>query len=187
MEGQGHLNARDTADLNPIITSNRYTALRPTGAGQSAGFAYPTSSLGKHGTTKPFPSRHGLPQCHCRSRCPCRHPATQKRQALEASHGGRHRAQRGSAGIEIPWPRDLAKLERIPPPKSCRDKDALHETSGATPHGAGLQPTSRRGPSPHCHHERLYRARHTRHENRGVNVSGERGKSVQRRLCATKP
>lgn len=57
----------------------------------------------------------------------------------------------------------------------CRSVDALHETAGATPHGAGLRPTDRRGPRAYHHHEQLYRARHTPHENRGINVSGERG------------
>jgi len=117
-------------------------------------------------------------RCHRGSRCPCRHPATQKRQTLEASHGRRHRAQRGSAGIEIPRPRELAKLEWIPPPEPGGDKDELHETFGPAAHGTGLRPAGRRAPSRYRHHERLYRTRHTCHENCGITVSGERAASV---------
>lgn len=96
-------------------------------------------------------------------------------QTMETYHGGRHRAQRWSVGIKTPGPRNLAKLERMPSSKSCRDKSALHETVGATPHGTGFRSLSCRGPSRHRHHEWLYLAWHARHENCGMNVSGETG------------
>ena len=55
----------------------------------------------------------------------CRHPTPQKRQALEDRHRGCGGQKRGPASFKIPRSRDLAKLERIPPPKPRRDQDAL--------------------------------------------------------------
>ncbi len=36
-----------------------------------------------------------------------------------------------------------------------------------------------RGPGPHCHHEWIYRSRHTRHEGRGLSAPGERKSPVR--------
>ena len=72
-------------------------------------------------------------------------PAPQDCQAVEAINRRRHCPQRGLARIEIPRPRHLAKMERIPPPKPrrnlsghcgampCRSVDALREAPGAEP------------------------------------------------------
>ena len=49
-------------------------------------------------------------------------PAPQDCQAVEAINRRRHCPQRGLARIEIPRPRHLAKMERIPPPKPRRDE-----------------------------------------------------------------
>ena len=82
--------------------------------------------------------------------------------------------KRGPASIKIPRSCNLAKLERIPPPKPRRNKDARHETAGPTSHGAGLRPTDRGGPDPLRRHERLHCVWQTCHRNRGMNPSGER-------------
>lgn len=73
-----------------------------------------------------------------RPRCACCHPTPQEREAVEDRHCGCGGQKRGSAGVEIPRQSDLAKLERIPPTKPCRNQDALYETAGAASHGAGL-------------------------------------------------
>ncbi len=46
---------------------------------------------------------------------------------MEGGHRRRGRAQRGAAGVEIPRPRTLATMERLPPPKPCRDENARCE------------------------------------------------------------
>jgi hypothetical protein len=107
--------------------------------------------------TQPDPSRSGdrkrhrrrglrhaqVPRRHRRTRRPSRDPAPQERQALEGDHGRRGRAQRSTSGIEIPRPFTLATMERISPPKPRRNENALRQTLGSTPHGAGLRPPGR--------------------------------------------
>ena len=122
---------------------------------------------------------------YCRPWRPCRHPVPQEREALEDHHrrgahhclltngGQRLAAKRGPARGEIPGPRALATMERIPPPKPRRDKDALCEVAGAAPYGAGLRPSARRTPGPHRRPERLHRPRHTRHGSCGIGPSGK--------------
>jgi hypothetical protein len=60
------------------------------------------------------------------------------RQTLEANNSGRYRAQRGAPRVEIPRSRDLAKLERLPPPKPRRDETsrdhAAHNPAGQWMH-----------------------------------------------------
>ena len=65
-------------------------------------------------------------------------PPRKNGKSLEVNHGGCHRAQRGPAQIEIPRPRHLAKVERIPSPKPRRGENALREAAGAAPHGTRL-------------------------------------------------
>lgn len=69
----------------------------------------------------------------------CRHPAPQECQTLEARLRRRHCPQRGAARIETPRPEDLAEVERLPPSKSCRDQEALHEAVGPAPYAAGAR------------------------------------------------
>ena len=57
----------------------------------------------------------------------CCYPSPQEREAVEGHHRWRGRPKRGTAIIEIPGPRVLATMERIPPKKPHRDKDALCE------------------------------------------------------------
>jgi hypothetical protein len=123
------------------------------------------------------------------------------------TNGRRHRAQRGAAGVEIPRTCALATVERIPPQEPCRNMsrarkrsdgsfsrrlDAVRKTAGSAPHGARLRPSGGGVPGSCRGSERLYRARHPRHEGRAIGLSGERGgptvnRFVQQspRLCAT--
>src|SRR5690606_19447609 len=66
-------------------------------------------------------------------------------------------------------------MERLSPPKPRRNEDALCETAGSAPHGAGLRPPGRGVPDPCRRPERLHRTRHTRNSSRGMTPSGERG------------
>jgi hypothetical protein len=91
-------------------------------------------------------------------------PPRKKREALEDHHRRSRGAKRGPARGEIPWPRTLATMERIPPPEPRRDEDALCETAGPAAHGTGLRPSGRRTPGPHRRSERLHRARHIRRD-----------------------
>ena len=52
--------------------------------------------------------------------------------------------------------------------------------------GAEVRPAARQDPNSDRHHERVYRARHTRHENCGIIASGK-GPLDQQVPCATKP
>ena len=91
---------------------------------------------------------------------------------------GAGRARRGPESIEIPRPRALATMERIPPPKPRRNQDALCETAGSAPHGARLRPSGRRVPGSCRRSERLHRARHLRHEGHGISLSADRGSPI---------
>ena len=68
----------------------------------------------------------------------CGHPTAQKCPAMEANHRRRHRQERRAACIKISGPRTLAELERLPPKKPCRNKDALCKTAGPAANGARL-------------------------------------------------
>jgi len=52
-------------------------------------------------------------------------------------------------GIKIPGPHPVAAIEWLSPPKPRRDQDALCETTGPEPNGAGLRPVGRGDPNPH--------------------------------------
>jgi hypothetical protein len=74
-------------------------------------------------------------------------------------------------------------MERIPPPEPRRDKDALRQIAGSAPHGPGLRPSGR-GVLGSCGcAERLHRARHPRHEGRGISLSGDRGSPAVSRFA----
>ena len=64
-----------------------------------------------------------------RSRRCCDHSAPQERQALEARQPRSDRAQRGPARITTLRSNHLAAMERLPPPKPRRNKDALCQTA----------------------------------------------------------
>lgn len=104
-----------------------------------------------------------------------RHSAPQECEALEGRHRRCSCAQRSAAGVKTPRPRAVATMERIPPPKPCRDENALCETAGSAAHGPRLRPSGRRVPGPCCRPERLHCARHPCHESRGISLSGRRG------------
>ena len=88
------------------------------------------------------------------------------------------RAQRGPARITALRPHYLATMERVSPPEPRRDvrrirkqsgglfsrrSDALRQTAGPAPHGAGLRPSGRGVPGQGGRPERFHRARHTPH------------------------
>ena len=102
-------------------------------------------------------------------------PPRKNAKPWKRSNRGRYRPERGAARIEIPRPRDLAKVERLPPPKPRRDEDALREAAGAEPHGTRLRSSGRRTPGPRRRAQWLHRPRHTCHRARGTSGSGERG------------
>ena len=168
--------------------------LREPGRNRGSTGARSTSrSTGKHwqsGLLKSPAAMSAMPRCHCRPWCCRDHPAAQERQTLEGRHHGGNRAQRSLARIETVGPRAPATLERLSPPEPRRDMsragkpsggsfsrrmDALREPVGSAPHGAGLRPPGRRVPGWCCRAERLHRARHPRHEGRGISLSGRRG------------
>ena len=96
-------------------------------------------------------------------------------------------AQRGPSGIEISGPCTLATMERIPPPKSRRNQDALCETARPAPHGAGLRPSGGRVPGSCGRSERLHCARHPRHTGHGISLSGRRGSPAVSRFLQQSP
>ena len=100
--------------------------------------------------------------------------------ALETNGDPWPAAKRRPARGQIPWPCVLVTMERIPPPESRRDEDALCETAGPVAHGTGFRPSGR-------HPERLHRARHTRHGNCGISPSGERGALAISRFVRQSP
>ncbi len=69
----------------------------------------------------------------------------------------------------------VATMERIPPPEPRRNQDALRETAGSAPHGAGLRPSGCGVPGSCRRPERLHRARHPCHKGLGIGLSGDRG------------
>ncbi len=73
-----------------------------------------------------------------RTRRPCSDPAPQERQAVEDRNGRCSRSQRGPACLEIPRPRALATMERLPSPEPCRDENALCETARPATERKGL-------------------------------------------------
>ena len=113
--------------------------------------------------------------------------APQECETLESRHCGCSCAQRGITGIEIPRPRALATMERLPPQEPCRNENALCETVGSAPQGAGLRSPGRGVPSACGRAERLHRARHPRHKGRGISLSGRRGQSARQPICETEP
>ncbi len=75
-------------------------------------------------------------------------PADEEIESVTAKRRGR---KRGAAPIETPRPRDLAELERIPPPEPDRDEDASRDPKvraakrlGRRLHGEGLRSPGRR-------------------------------------------
>ena len=80
-----------------------------------------------------------------------------------------------STGIKVEgegeWTRRIGKRSGG---SFSRRLDALRETAGSAPHGAGLRPPGRGVPGPCRRPERLHRTRHTRNSSRGMTLSKER-------------
>jgi hypothetical protein len=71
--------------------------------------------------------------------------------------------------------RDLSRAGKQSGGLFSRRMDALRETAGAAPHGAGLRPSGSGVPGSCRDPEQLHRARHPRHKGRGISLSGDRG------------
>ena len=104
----------------------------------------------------------------------CCHPTPQKRQAVETDEPRRHSAQRSFASLKVPGTRYLATMERLSPPKPCRDQDELHQAAWSVFDGERLRSPGRGTTDPHCSVKRIHCAWRTRHSGRRVNPSGER-------------
>ncbi len=117
----------------------------------------------------------------------CGHPAAQERQTLEAHQRRCHRPQRSGQCLTLPGPRHLATVERIPPPKPCRNQDALHQAPRPIRDGAGLRPAGRRNPNPRCRAKSLHSSGHTCHRARRISLSGERGTALKTRSVQQSP
>ncbi|SEN99510.1 hypothetical protein SAMN05216227_10381, partial [Pseudorhodobacter antarcticus] len=120
-------------------------------------------------------------------RCSRDHSAAQERQAMETRHSWRDRAERGPPRVETLRPDDMATMERLSPPKPRRNKDALCQTAGSAPYGAGLRPSGRGVPSSCCRPERLHHSRHAHYRSRGISLSGDRGTLTVRPFVQQSP
>ena len=108
--------------------------------------------------------------------------------ALRASeYLGRAPGRRWS-GYHRPMPRrNLSRAGKRSGGSFSRRMDALHETAGPTPHGAGLRSSGRRDPGPHRRPEWLHRPRHANHSDHGITLSRERATLGHQPICATEP
>lgn len=107
----------------------------------------------------------------------------QLKKTLEDCHGRCRRAKRGPAGVKVSVPCALATMVRLPPLKPHRDENALRQTLGPVPHGAGPRPLGRRVPGSYCCAERLHRARHPHLEGRRISLSGKGAVRLSVDLC----
>ena len=149
-----------------------------------------------------------MPRCDCRSRCPCRHPAPQERQAMEDGHSRRSRPKRSPVHFKTPRPCSVTillgpslraallgsgwrgyhrrsrvetkPLRTFPLEILCRSVDASCQTTGPAAHDAVLRPTGRRTSGPHGSPERRHRTRHTRQASCGISLPREKGTSALR-------
>ena len=136
------------------------TVCRQTVAGQRTVLSTPASATMPSPPEVPPPSfrpartpNHGSPTPQEQS------PAT-KPCAHHAASAGRFGDPSRQHPVDAPagqW------MERLSPPKPRRNKDALCQTAGSVPHGAGLRPPGCRVPGPCGRPERLHRTWHTRH------------------------
>ena len=94
----------------------------------------------------------------------------------EHTAGGR--AQRCPALLPPPWQGDLEALDRLPPTKSSRGKDALLETSGGARHVPRLRSAARRASDQGGNIEPLHRHRSAAHAARRISLSTERAPSA---------
>lgn len=91
------------------------------------------------------------------------------------------RTQRNPAHVETLRSNHLATMERVSPPKLCRDQDALRQAAGSPPVRKGLRLSGRQVPGQgRC-------SRHTRHIDRRTGPFGERGTPNLSLFCATEP
>ncbi len=128
-----------------------------------------------------------MPRRDCRAECSCCHSASQECQAMEAYEQRGHRPEPSRGGVKIPGPHPVAAMEWLSPPKPRRDQDALCETTGPEPHGAGLRPAGRGDPHPHRRAKPLHSSWHPCHRARRISPSGERGRTLFTRFVQLSP
>ena len=88
-----------------------------------------------------------------------------------------HCPKRRGQCATIPGAHFVATLEWMPPPKPCRDQDALYETTRPIADGQDLRQAGRGNPNPHRGAEPLHRSWYTCHGTCRVSASGERGRT----------
>jgi hypothetical protein len=112
----------------------------------------------------------------------------QSRVTRHCGHRNTSAARSGDPSRQHPWDAPAGQwMERIAPPKPRRDKDALCQIAGSAPHGPGLRPPGRRVQGSCGCAERLHRARHPRHEGRGISLPGDRASPAISRFVQQSP
>lgn len=66
------------------------------------------------------------------------------------------------------------RLRRIPPPKPCRNQDALYKTARSIADGQGLRQAGRGDPNPHRRPQSIHGPWRTSHRGRRISSSGKR-------------
>ncbi len=97
-------------------------------------------------------------------------------------HTGSPGPQRHPASQPPLRPGDLAQLERVPPTKSHRGEDAVHEALGRAALSPNHPPPDRRASDPRRPSQPLHRARNARDGARGIELNGIRDSSASGRV-----
>ena len=113
--------------------------------------------------------RHaGLPRRHCGAQRLRHHTCSQERPTMAGKHPGCSGQKRNPPRHPSPWPHHLAALERLPPTKPGRNKDAVPQATWRTCHGARLRQTSRRATYQGRNPEPLHGPRNAANSTRGM-------------------
>ena len=108
----------------------------------------------------------------------CRHPGAQERAAMAGDHARCTGQERNPARHISTWPHDLAAVERLPPTKPRRDKDALLQAARRACHGARLRQAGGRATDEGSNPEPLHGPWNTANSARGISPSNIRGSST---------
>ena len=136
------------------------TRSRPTRRSQPSPPMVPSTPAS---VTTPSP-----PEGPPRSSRPARTPSPESLTPPVPSHETKSCGRR-NASVE-PSGDPSGDVERIPPPESHRNQDALRQAAGAAAIRQRLRPSGRRVPGPGRGPEPLHRARNARHRGRGISL-----------------